>query len=175
MLRRRKEFQRQLRLQDKEVKAAREAVARVRDALQAEEASQKLRHADLPSKKNGNDAVEKGRFVRAAGAVKALRAKTFGEESEAGTFASGSRWRARLTKNKTNRIKGGDAGFKGDFCTDIKEQIRGEVRGGGGKKNTGHRRRVKAQLFSSNGKCCFLKSSQTSSVAQSRPRIYTLS
>lgn len=95
---RRKEYQRKLRLQDAEAEAARAAMAQARDAWYT--AARKSRKLQAAADKRARGR-ETGRFVRAAGAVKALRAKKF-EPAE--LLAAGSNWTLRLAKSIGDRI-----------------------------------------------------------------------
>lgn len=110
MIKRRKECQRKLRLQDAEAEAARAAITQARDAwYTAARKSRKLQAAE-DKKARGR---EVGRFVRVAGAVKTLRARTFAGEAgggAAGLLAAGSNWTMRLAKSITSRINRVDDG-----------------------------------------------------------------
>ncbi|CAN0184109.1 unnamed protein product [Pylaiella littoralis] len=108
LLKRRKEFQRQLRLQEEEAAAARAASALAREAYHEREV------ADWRLKKSTDERESRrraGRFVRAAGAVKALRAKTLGGDGRAGTIELAV---SRLAKTLTTTINRWDAGPEED-------------------------------------------------------------
>ena len=95
---RRKECQRKLRLQDAEAEAARAAMVQARDAWYTAARKTRKMQAAADKKARGR---ESGRFVKAAGAVKAWRARKF-EPAE--LLAAGSNWTLRFAKSITNRI-----------------------------------------------------------------------
>eukprot|EP00903_Cladosiphon_okamuranus_P017392 g16020.t2 len=116
---RRKQCQRQLRLQEKEAAEARAISAQAREAYREQEAaSRRLKEAADGKKRRRNT----GRFVRAAGAVKALRARTFGGEGASIGFTA-----SRLAKSLVDKINGWDAARDGDDLSD-------RVAGGGHKE-----------------------------------------
>ncbi|CAN0055726.1 unnamed protein product [Scytosiphon promiscuus] len=127
---RRKKFQRQLRLQEKEAEVARAASAQAREAYHHQQlASRRLKKAadaresrrqDLTgSPEEGETGARTGRFVRAAGAVKALRARTLGEDASArGVGGAIGRAAMRLANTLTNKINDWDANLDGGQDSD---------------------------------------------------------
>lgn len=114
LIKRRKEFQRQLRQQEKEAQAARAATAAEARAWHAAAlGSRKFREAVEIKRKGRGGRTQ--RIVRAAGAMKVLRSRVFGAEDGGGRggvaalFAAGSTWTTRLAKSITNRIDVNDA------------------------------------------------------------------
>eukprot|EP00752_Nemacystus_decipiens_P007697 g6880.t1 len=114
LLERRAQCERQLRVQEEEEAAARAISAQAREAYHERElASMKLKKAADEKESRRNT----GRFVRAAGAVKALRARTFGREGAGAREGIGFA-ASRLAKNLVEKINGWDAARDGDDASD---------------------------------------------------------